>query len=560
MTTAGRSRIEKWHIAAAIGVLAFGFRLINVRDLPNDHYMHLAWAQQLLFGELPGRDFVDPGMPLTYLISALVQMISPGPFSEAVTCCIMLALAAAATFFVATGMTGSVAAGIGAALVEVALYPRLYSYPKILVPAVALLAIQRYLRRPDRLSLVLMALWTGAAVLLRHDLGVYAAAGCGAALVWRHRDNRVECARAIGLYAAAVIVVMLPYVVFVQWSEGLTEHFHEAVEFARGEAHQRFLAPPPFPFLGTGQGFAAWSEDDSAVLLFYVAHLAAVAALLLLVTSKARAPVVAAALAMLVLYLAVVLRHPIVSRIQDVAALLAIVGAWEVVESSRRGAITSAIAVAVAVVSVAGIWHLGGLTARLRDTRVADGFGTMARTIEGVKETGTQWPWQRFWPAGEMPDAVRYLNACTNPDDAVLLTWAAPEYYFFARRRFGAGHALFLPPDAFTTAHDQELMLARMRRQWVPIVLINETRRKEFADAYGEVDRYLQQEYMAAGHFQIREGSDVTVAVRRDAKPERTYGAERWPCGFDNRAASKTASIMLDGSAIPLPAMSNAVP
>jgi hypothetical protein len=560
MTTAGRSRIEKWHIAAAIGVLAFGFRLINVRDLPNDHYMHLAWAQQLLFGELPGRDFVDPGMPLTYLISALVQMISPGPFSEAVACCIMLALAAAATFFVATGMTGSVAAGIGAALVEVALYPRLYSYPKILVPAVALLVIQRYLRRPDRLSLVLMALWTGAAVLLRHDLGVYAAAGCGAALVWRHRDNRVECARAIGLYAAAVIVVMLPYVVFVQWSEGLTEHFHEAVEFARGEAHQRFLAPPPFPFLGTGQGFAAWSEDDSAVLLFYVAHLAAVAALLLLVTSKARAPAVAAALAMLVLYLAVVLRHPIVSRIQDVAALLAIVGAWEVVESSRRGAVASAIAVAVAVVSVAGIWHLGSLTERVRDTRVADGFGTMARTIEGVKETGTQWPWQRFWPAGEMPDAVRYLNACTNRDDAVLLTWAAPEYYFFARRRFGAGHALFLPPDAFTTAHDQERMLARMRRQRVPIVLINETRRKEFADAYGEVDRYLQQEYMAAGHFQIREGSDVTVAVRRDAKPERTYGAERWPCGFDNRAASKTASIMLDGSAIPLPAMSNAVP
>jgi hypothetical protein len=25
--------------------------------LSNDHYMHLAWAQQLLFGELPGRDF-----------------------------------------------------------------------------------------------------------------------------------------------------------------------------------------------------------------------------------------------------------------------------------------------------------------------------------------------------------------------------------------------------------------------------------------------------------------------------------------------------------------------
>src|SRR5258705_2109632 len=211
MTTTGRSRIEKWHIAAAIGVLAFGFRLINVRDLPNDHYMHLAWAQQLLLGELRGRDYGDHGMPLTYLISAVVQTISPGPFSEAVTCCIMLALAAAATFFVATGMTGSIAAGIGAALVEVALYPRLYSYPKILVPAVALLVIQRYLRRPDRPSLVLMALLTGAAVLLRHDLRVYAAARCRAALVWQHPDHRGRCARAIRLHSAAVIVPELSH-------------------------------------------------------------------------------------------------------------------------------------------------------------------------------------------------------------------------------------------------------------------------------------------------------------------------------------------------------------
>ena len=171
----------------------------------------------------------------------------------------------------------------------------------------------------------------------------------------------------------------------------------------------------------------------------------------------------------------------------------------------------------------------------------------MRRTLVGIKETGTEWPWTRFWPAGELPDAVRYLNSCTTPDDAVLLTWAAPEYYYFAQRRFGAGHALFLPPDAFTGLDDQRLMLARMRAERIPIVLINET-------------RYLKQEYVPSGHFQIHEGSEVTIAIRRDLKAGRTYGAERWPCGFDNRAASKTASIMLDGSAMPLPAMSKAVP
>ena len=373
----------------------------------------------------------------------------------------------------------------------------------------------------------------------------------------------------MAVYATAVIVAMIPYLLFVQWAEGSIEHVHEAVEFARGEAHQRFPTPPALPFFSNSGTPAAWSAEDSAVLLFYVAHLVAIAALVLLVTSRnaprgtadqwqrSTGPVVGASLAMLVLYLVVVLRHPIVSRIQDVATLLTILCVWEFAETRRRAAdarvagsalarrVTAfafAMVVAAAAASAASIWNLGSLTERLRDTRVADGVSVMWRTVEGVRETGTQWPWERFWPAGELPEAIRYLNMCTAPDDAVLLTWAAPEYYFFAKRRFAAGHALFLPPDAFTTRHDQELMLARMGRQRIPIVLINETRRQEFASAYGEVDRYLRQEYVPSGHFEIREGSDVIIALRRDLKPERTYGADRWPCGFDNHAARRTAS------------------
>src|SRR5467141_3249082 len=114
-----------WTSAAAVALVAFGFRLIGVRDLSNDHYMHLAWAQQVLFGEVPGRDFVDPGMPLMYVLSALVQGIWPGPFSEAALSCALLALAAGVTCVVAADLTGSIAAGAVAALFEVALYPRL---------------------------------------------------------------------------------------------------------------------------------------------------------------------------------------------------------------------------------------------------------------------------------------------------------------------------------------------------------------------------------------------------------------------------------------------------
>ena len=552
-----------WTIAATIGVLAFGFRLMNVRDLPNDHYMHLAWAQQLLFGERPGRDFVDPGMPLTYLLSALVQWLWAGPFSEAVLCCVMLAITAAVVFVVSTELTGSRIAGVLAAAVVVGFYPRLYSYPKVLVPAVALYLLHRYAVLPRMSRLWLLAIWIAAATLLRHDLGVYAAAGTGAGLLSVHWGSVRASISALARCAGAVIAVMIPYLIFVQWSEGVFQHLHQAVEFARGEAHQRFLAPPPFPFFGDARGLAAWSIDDSAVLLFYLAYLIPLVALVLVLRRARPQPVtasVSAALAMSALYLLVVLRHPIVSRIQDVATLFAILGVWTIADAKREGKVAFAAALLVCALGAASIWHLGNLTERVRDTRVADGPGVMQRTIQGIEETGTQWPWERYWPAGELPEAIKYLNACTAPTDKVLLTWAAPEYYYFARRPFGAGHALFLPPDAFTNREDQELMLARMVRERIPVILINETRAKEFTDAYGQVDRYLRQAYVPAGHFQIRDGSEITIATRRDLKAERTYGADRWPCDFDSRAASRTASIMLDGSAIPLPAISNAVP
>src|SRR4029450_770933 len=95
--------------AAALGALAFGFRLVTLGGLSNDHYMHLAGAQQLLFGELPGRGFVDPGMPLMYTLSAIVQHVWPGPFSEGVLTCGLLAIAASATFLVVTELTASIA-------------------------------------------------------------------------------------------------------------------------------------------------------------------------------------------------------------------------------------------------------------------------------------------------------------------------------------------------------------------------------------------------------------------------------------------------------------------
>ena len=85
-------------IAMAVAVATFAFRFLSFRDFANDHFMQLAWAQQLLFGAIPSRDFVDPGYPLTYTLSAAAQLLLAGPLSEALLTIGMLSIAAAATF------------------------------------------------------------------------------------------------------------------------------------------------------------------------------------------------------------------------------------------------------------------------------------------------------------------------------------------------------------------------------------------------------------------------------------------------------------------------------
>jgi hypothetical protein len=148
-----------------VGALVFLFRAASLRDLTNDHYMHLAWAQQALFGLLPGLDFVDPGMPLAWAASAIVQALTPGPLSEAVFSSAMFGITAALTCWVVARLTRSQSAGVIAAFSAAVLVPRLYNYPKLLVPALTLFLLQRYVE--GRSSTRRIAVGVGLAVCTR---------------------------------------------------------------------------------------------------------------------------------------------------------------------------------------------------------------------------------------------------------------------------------------------------------------------------------------------------------------------------------------------------------
>jgi hypothetical protein len=49
-------------IAAAVAAFASAsWRFLSFSGFNNDHYVHVARAYQILLGEWPVRDFVDPG-------------------------------------------------------------------------------------------------------------------------------------------------------------------------------------------------------------------------------------------------------------------------------------------------------------------------------------------------------------------------------------------------------------------------------------------------------------------------------------------------------------------
>lgn len=532
------------------GVIGFGYRALSHRSLTNDHYMHMAWAQQLMLGELPGRDFVDPGMPLMYVASAVVQHIYPGPFSEALLASLLLGAAAAATCAAVLMITGSIPWALTASLLEIAAHPRLYSYPKLLAPAVAVALLAWYCSRPSAVRLWTLGAWTSVSAMLRYDLGVYVGIGVLAALLV-HRAGRPPRVRALLHYSLATAAVFMPWMLIVHQLEGLPEHVRGTIEFTKADAHQLGFGWPRFSI---GEPWAG--ETNALALLFYLAYLIPIVALPLLWFTHRRRPsahvaVPLAAVTMLALYLVLILRHPLEVRIRDTAALVAIAGAWVGATISAFGpfgafasrrrtlaaSVTVVVSLALAVITVA-TWRVGHVSQHLSDGRFSDGIVKTSEVIRGLHQAGSTWPWDQYWPAGPVPDVVRYLHQCTSVEDRVLLTWSAPEYYFFSRRGFGAGHALLLPPAAFSGIDDQQRMLARLRRRFTPFVLINETRRDEFASTYPLLDEYLRRNYDRVGTFTIRDGSDVSIELMKGTVARSTYGADALPCGIDGPGRS----------------------
>jgi hypothetical protein len=224
---------------------AFLFKL-STFAVTNDDYLHLASVQQVLVGEVPLRDFIDQREFLLVYTSVAAQLLLGRSLSSEVLLDVtFLSAGHALVFFLASRCTRSRLLGLAGAAISVLLVPRLYSYPKIVL-YVAGLALMWWYGERRRLSTLLgIALFTSVAFLFRHDHGAVIGAAMVVMIVLADAvDGWTRVARRLAIFAGTIVVLLLPFFVFLQVNGGVTAYVRSSMVMAQAE-YQRTVGEIP---------------------------------------------------------------------------------------------------------------------------------------------------------------------------------------------------------------------------------------------------------------------------------------------------------------------------
>jgi hypothetical protein len=566
---------------ALVGVLAAGLMLFawlyrfndpsgSFAGLTDDHFFYLVRGWQILFGDLPVRDFVDHGAPLYYYVAAAVQLVmGRGTLSELVFSVTVLAACASATFWLAARGSGSIAAGLVGAAFHILLEPRFYNYPKILVYVVAIPLLWRFAEGPTAALRFWLALVTALGFLFRHDHGAFVAVAMAVQLLLMERTRWIEKLKHAVLYAAIVCALLAPYLLFVQLNGGVRSYFEQAMAWADRD---RDRAPVVWPGLfenpdGVSDGAKSGNvaargvavvRDNITAWTYYAEIALPFAALALLSLSpvafrpgwpQARAKIGMVAVLGLVLD-AGFLRSPLEARLADPSVPLAILLAWMLVALARllfakgdlrpslRGSVALARVAGVAVASPLLFVFTAGMTKDFYDRldkagltdRFGKGFERASNITRQLRESWVLESWLAKPDRAQLYDLAFYVNACTVPTDRVLVQAYMPQVLALAGRAFAGGHA-DLRPGFFASTSAQELTIARLQRQSVPIVLLEAGKSYEnFREGFPLVTAYLDEHYRVAGTKEFDGRFGTRLLVRRDRQPTGTYAPLGWPC------------------------------
>lgn len=528
----GRAAFLAFAVILVGATAAFRFLALE-NGFPNDHFLHLAGAQQMLFGEWPTRDFQDPGLPLMYATSAAAQaLLGRTLFAEAVLVALVFAAAAGLTMAAVLELTRSHALAWLAALFEVAIFPRTYGYPKVLLYAAGFLLMQRYVTRPTAGRRVALAACVAIAFLFRHDHGLFLGIGGALATVLAPGpDGWRGAARRTGSFMLITTALLAPYLLYVQAHRGLWIYLRTGLEFTAREAQRQWHVWPAL--------FGAERPLEAALL--YEFYLLPVAALLLLVAARRQAtgPILTSRILPVVVVALLVnysfLRDPLNTRLPDAIVPAVMLGAWltsRAWHSGRRIWIAAPAAVFLIGLFGGSVLAVGDTVEQLDRAGLLASWRQIPEHASGLtaalraRAAPTQLPSRA---TGNLTGFLAYIDRCTTPEQRLLVAGFLPEVPVLAGRRFAGGQSTFVP-GYYWSDDDQKLVLRRLRGEIVPFALLPADYGSEIDQAFPLVAGYLRARYVPL----VTLGDDDETAVRilvdstmRTAPRDAETG---WPC------------------------------
>jgi hypothetical protein len=212
-TKSGRAIV--WAISLVIFAGSFLIRFLELQ-FHNDHFEFISLAADIVSGAIPGIDFFDATRPLQYYLSAAgLWLFGHQLLAEALLSVILISFGTALVFVAGSRLSGSLMLGVLAAIFTGAMLPRLYSYPKVIIPVVSLLAYWRFVDTPSWSRLAAVCLATAMSFYFRFDHGVWVGVALGTALLVQFAPRWRQCAAFAAAYAAGVALLCLPFVVFL---------------------------------------------------------------------------------------------------------------------------------------------------------------------------------------------------------------------------------------------------------------------------------------------------------------------------------------------------------
>jgi hypothetical protein len=508
-------------VALVLALFVGAFRFLSIAGFSNDHYMHMAAAQQISMGEWPSRDYVELGLPLMELLSAIPFWVLPHAplFGEAVLVAAMFGLAVVFTLYAARRLTGSLWIALLVIALEVVIFPRTYSYPKILAYAAGLLAMWRYVETPSPSRMIQLAVAVVVALGLRYDHGLYlGVGGLLTVIVVEAYADRVKMVRRAAVFAGIVFAWLLPYIAYVAVHEGLWRHIVRGIELEIVESSR-------------GRGIPSFTLDtvdvssNAVPWLFFVFHLLpAVAAVAAWRHWRGRhdareQAMVAPLIVVAVLANAGLIRDTLSARLPDAVVPASLLLGWLLALAIRLppspgGRLTRAVAAAVVAMTMASATTVGATKEQLDK---AEMLGSPSRLWRQLQSRSAEL--HERLPLAQIPSRVvstllpflRYADRCLLQHDRILIPAFAPEVTVWSRRPFAGGQAWF-QPELLKGDDDHRDVMRRLESQRVPVAILLSPSAGQVVARFADLGRYLDQHFPERAVLTIDDGREVAVA------------------------------------------------